>query len=458
VDWATRAAHLTAPPDLLQGRYGNPLTLQLVALLRLLDPDLPLGQGPAPGRGGGAGAPERDLLTHHERKYWQHTAPQRLQPQVLDQAVTAATLCGAATPAEARALLVVLPGLSGQPENAVIAVGNWLRELYPAPPGQAWGALQPDRVGEHLVAATLTDDPRILPALLGAAGAAQRYQAVTVLARALANPTIAAELRDRLGVQLREVFTAGDAGTVLAGIALQVATETADPRPLIDTIAAGIPTLTTTGLEQLAWQLPERSLTLADLAADITTAWVHRLRGTPNDVAGLAKALNNQSNALAALRRREDALTASTEAVAIRRELAAARPDAFGPDLATALNNQSNRLAVLGRREDALSASTEAVQMYRELMEQHPVFRESLAVSLASLGIRLTELDDHYAALSAERKAVAIYTALFPSDPERYRDSLEQSVTNLVIHLRNLGYSEQEMADELDALSLPDVD
>jgi hypothetical protein len=454
VDWATRAAHLTAPPDLLQGRYGNPLTLQLVALLRLLDPDLPLGQGPAPGRG----APERDLLTHHERKYWQHTAPQQLRPQVLDQAVTAATLCGAATPAEARALLVVLPGLSGQPENAVIAVSNWLRELYPAPPGQAWGALQPDRVGEHLVAATLTDDPRILPALLGAAGAAQRYQAVTVLARALANPTIAAELRDRLGVQLREVFTAGDAGTVLAGIALQVATETADPRPLIDTIAAGIPTLTTTGLEQLALQLPERSLTLADLAADITTAWVHRLRGTPNDVAGLAKALNNQSNALAALRRREDALTASAEAVAIRRELAAARPDAFRPYLAGSLNNQSDRLAVLGRREDALSASTEAVQMYRELMEQHPVFRESLAVSLASLGIRLTELDDHYAALSAEREAVAIYTALFPSDPERYRDSLEQSVTNLVIHLRNLGYSEQEMADELDALSLPDVD
>jgi hypothetical protein len=172
VDWETRAAHLTEPPDLHQGRYGNPLTLQLVALLGLLDPDLPLGRGASPRGGGGAGAPERDLLTHHERKYWQHTAPRhpRLQPQVLDQAVTAATLCGAATSAEARALLAVLPGLSGQPENTVIAVGNWLRELYPAPPGQVWGALQPDGVGEQLIAATLADDPRILPALLGAAG------------------------------------------------------------------------------------------------------------------------------------------------------------------------------------------------------------------------------------------------------------------------------------------------
>lgn len=110
VDWAARATHITTPPDLHEARYGNPLILQLVALLRLLDPDPPLGQGASRGQGGGV--PERDLLAHHEPKYWQHSAPQhpRLQPQVLEQAVTAATLCGAASSAEARALLAVLPG------------------------------------------------------------------------------------------------------------------------------------------------------------------------------------------------------------------------------------------------------------------------------------------------------------------------------------------------------------
>jgi len=60
---------------------------------------------------------------------------------------------------------------------------------------------------------------------------------------------------------------------------------------------------------------------------------------------------------LAELGRREEALAAIEEAVAIRRELAAARPDAFGPDLASSLNNQSNRLTALGRREDTLAAS-----------------------------------------------------------------------------------------------------
>jgi len=54
--------------------------------------------------------------------------------------------------------------------------------------------------------------------------------------------------------------------------------------------------------------------------------------------------LNNQSIRLAALGRREEALAAIQQAVALYRELVAARPDAFGPDLASSLNNQSNRL------------------------------------------------------------------------------------------------------------------
>jgi hypothetical protein len=54
------------------------------------------------------------------------------------------------------------------------------------------------------------------------------------------------------------------------------------------------------------------------------------------------------------------------------RQLAAARPDAFLPDLAGALNNQSNRLADVGRREHALATSTEAVEQYRQLAAARP--------------------------------------------------------------------------------------
>jgi tetratricopeptide (TPR) repeat protein len=86
----------------------------------------------------------------------------------------------------------------------------------------------------------------------------------------------------------------------------------------------------------------------------------------------LAASLNNLSNRLGSLGRREPALTAVEEAVSIHRELAAARPDAFLPNLATSLNNRSVRLGELGRREPALAAIEEAVEAYRELAARWP--------------------------------------------------------------------------------------
>jgi tetratricopeptide (TPR) repeat protein len=70
------------------------------------------------------------------------------------------------------------------------------------------------------------------------------------------------------------------------------------------------------------------------------------------------------------LGRREQALAAIEQAVEIRRGLAAARPDAFLPDLASSLNNQSNTLSELGRREDALAAIEEAVELVLPMLER----------------------------------------------------------------------------------------
>ena len=72
--------------------------------------------------------------------------------------------------------------------------------------------------------------------------------------------------------------------------------------------------------------------------------------------------------------------------MALYRELAASRPDAFRPDLASSLNNLSGRLDGVGRREEALSTSEEAVTVYRELAAERPaVFDEPLAVAQAQL-------------------------------------------------------------------------
>jgi tetratricopeptide (TPR) repeat protein len=86
---------------------------------------------------------------------------------------------------------------------------------------------------------------------------------------------------------------------------------------------------------------------------------------------------HNHANRLGALGRREEALEASTEAATIRRELAAARPDAFLPDLAISLNNQAVYLGELGRREEALEAITEALTIRRNLAHQRPAVHQS---------------------------------------------------------------------------------
>ena len=82
--------------------------------------------------------------------------------------------------------------------------------------------------------------------------------------------------------------------------------------------------------------------------------------------------LNNLANRLSELGRREAALAAAEEAVGLYRELAAARPDAFRPDLAMSLNNLADSLSELGRREAALAAAEEAVGLYRELAAARP--------------------------------------------------------------------------------------
>ena len=64
-------------------------------------------------------------------------------------------------------------------------------------------------------------------------------------------------------------------------------------------------------------------------------------------------------------------------------EVSAARPDAFRPDLATSLNNLAVTLVGLGRRDDALAASQEAVAIRRELTARWPaVYQHELEKSL----------------------------------------------------------------------------
>jgi tetratricopeptide (TPR) repeat protein len=134
---------------------------------------------------------------------------------------------------------------------------------------------------------------------------------------------------------------------------------------------------------------------------------------------------------------------------------AAALPDAFLPGLAGSLYNLSIRLDGLGRREAALAATEEGVAIYWELAAAYPdVFLADLAQSLVGLGVALSALDDHAGALGAARDAVSLYSEILGSGKDTYRPAFEHSVRNLVSHLRNLGKDEAEISFELGQLTL----
>ena len=127
-------------------------------------------------------------------------------------------------------------------------------------------------------------------------------------------------------------------------------------------------------------------------------------------------------------RRQEGALAAIQE-TDIRRELAAARPDTFRPDLGRALFKMSNRLADLGRREEALAAIKEAADIRRELAAARPdTFRPDLARALFNLSLRLADLGRREEALAAIKEAADIRRELAATRPDAYQRMLEQSL------------------------------
>ena len=153
--------------------------------------------------------------------------------------------------------------------------------------------------------------------------------------------------------------------------ARSVPAETA--RAFLKTLAAALPA-------------PDRTLALRAIQASLYRTLVDLAQ----DDGERAGALNNLGIALSALGQREEALAATREAADLYRALAAARPDAFRPDLATSLTNLGIALSALGQREEALAATREADSLYRALAAARPdAFRPDLARSLNVLGFAL---------------------------------------------------------------------
>jgi tetratricopeptide (TPR) repeat protein len=372
-------------------------------------------------RSAGGGGPVRagevlEELLGHEERFWQGTAGRAgllagavgMTAGVLRQVVAAGALLGADSQDQAVELLGRVPGAV-----ASVKVACWLRDLYPPEAGPTdgggaeWlGALRPDRLAERLVVRELAGSRELAGRCLSGLDERQALRAATLLGRAAADQQDAQVLLERVLPLLEQV---------VAGLPADVG--------LLTAISDAIP-------------YPSAALAEADLA--VTRRILQELPAGERVLR--ARWLNWLGVTLAQTGRPAEALPPAQEAVEIRRELAAAYPDRYRPDLAASLSNLGVWFSELGRPAEALPVTQEAVAAYRELAATSPDrYRPDLAASLANLGVRFLELGRPAEALPVTQEAVAAYRELATAYPDRYRPDLARSLDNLGIWFLELG-------------------
>jgi len=410
-----------------------------------------------------------ELTLRHERQFWRGQVTEvgldgALAAAMIDSlepAVVAMTLAGGAREAaHARSLIErVLPPGRLRPD-LLDAMVRFLRQLYGSSMegGSRWlEPLQPDVLGEELVAECLGRDETLLTRFLAAAETAEAYAALTVMTRLARRSAEASTwLRHALSAHLDS----------LAEVALDIATETGDPAGL--ELAHALEGCATDELVERLYRLFEDagsysdSVPLREVTFVVTARKVALLRGhgeesgsSVSNPADLARSLNNLSVRLSDLGRREEALAAIGDAVELCRELASSRPEAFRPALAMSLNNLAGRLSGVGRREEALTTIEEAADLYRQLAASRPeAYRPDLAMSLNNLSILLSDLGRREEALTSSEEAAEIRRDLATSRPDTFRPDLATSLNNLAARLRGVGRREEALATIEEAIEL----
>ena len=410
-----------ATPPPLTVTQGNVLLIQMAALLALYGEKSEHEDGILDG------------VLEHEDRYWRGKAAEAgLGTELHDataQALALATLAGGcADRDQARALIGTAPEVDGDKKDAR-AITKLLHELYAL---RTWlDGVEPDILGEHLVAREAAKSPALLDSFFATATGAHTVHGLIVLVRLLSRKPEALELIT----------------TVLDSHGERVF------QHLDNSENFGL-------LMELERHLPHNTTALRKMAARVTQTLLDGVKafpGTPNETrqAAIARLANNLSGRLGALGRREDALAAIEEAVAIRRELARRNPDAFTPGLASSLNNQSAMLSNLGRHEEALAASDEAVALYRRLAARNPdAFTPGLAMSLNNQSNTLSDLGRFEEALAAIEETVAIRRRLAERNPDAFTPDLANALNNQANSLGELGRHEQALAAIEEAVAI----
>jgi tetratricopeptide (TPR) repeat protein len=426
--------------DLASDAFARPLMIQIAALLHL--------QGEAPDAT--SVATLLDAMLGVERRYWKSAlgaAHTDQRQTALCRGTIQTTLVGGVARAKAEALLLNDGYFARAAAVDVAEPLSDLERIYGDGAGQ-FLALEPDLVGEHLMAAD--GDTRLIDACLDWAGEdmARRRAILTVLQRATRGEHGVKSHGVQAGLNHVLLTRAG----AFAADLIAVAQETPGELPVL--IERAAPSLDPDVADALNRAIPIKTLRLMR-AAGALAARACAGAGPSDEAEGKTRAgrLAWLGSRLLNLGRRNEALAASKEAVAIYLELWAQNRNAFLPDLAWSLNSLGGVLSSMGRHEQALTASVEAAKIFRGLAARNRnAFLHDLAWSHTSRGMTLSNLGRHEEALMASKEAVESFRALAAKNRDAFLGELADSLNRLGIRLSNLGRHEEALMASKEAV------
>ena len=315
-----------------------------------------------------------------------------LNRKLARQAVAAATLADIQDEEDAISLLNLLPANPGKNTKDLT---RWLRNCYPphmnanGQPALWCEHLEPDRIGEHLVASAADDLVPLLRELLSPSRVGtSSLRTWTVLERTSTDPRLNKQVGRIINDVLVEVTQAVHAQTVN----LQSPDLTAAFAKLFNAVRSHIEPDEAHEAEQSLSNAGYLTIflerELAQRAADITRPTDE----SPEiDRATYASRRLSLSRCLAASGRRDEALQTAQEATNLYRTLAEHNPAAYTPNLAASLNNLASYLDNNGQQREALQTAQEATNLYRELVNEN--FRTFSSRFTTTLGIYAKLLD-----------------------------------------------------------------
>lgn len=439
------AGAVRPPADLDDARYDRMLDVHAAALAAVLDVIA------------GVKAPERQdplaRVLDHEERYWLKSADAHDLADAslarLSAIVSVATLFGAETADDADQLLAGLRTFRGASTDLVDRYATWLATMYPGP--AALNPLRPDRLGEDLVLRFLDTTRGAADTLVGTFNEDQVIRAVVVLARASSR-------HEGVHRYLAELIEPDKEHRLPIAVAVAGQVESPQLVEVITQITAADPALT----EVVVNQLPHKSLALSVFAAAQTRALLRlELGRDPVDTEFVAEVRQNLALRLLEVGEFDDALAVAGEAVADYRAFPEPTPDDL-VGLAIALDTLATTYAKLGMRSDGIEMQTEAVELLETLIEQaHPGHTDSAqrlthlrATALINLGVLLEADGSPEEALPHISRGVDDLLVLMRADHPGVRADYANGLQSLGSCWASIGRHDEHIAACLKAVDI----